>query len=302
MSLASAAGKHGASATDHRTPPSLTRRFRAPLVTLALLGPVLIFLAACFIIPLIGLLKISFSAPAGPLSAYRAIVATAVYREVFFNTFVLAFNIATLSVLLAYPTGYMLSRLKGFALTLAFWCVLLPLWISVLVRTFAWVLLLGQNGPVNNILVASGLVGQPLQFLFNSAGVYIGMLHVLMPYALLPIYSAMRGVDPRLLQASEGLGASPLRTFAQVYLPLTLPGLAAGFLLVFLMALGFFVTPALLGGIKNLTVAMLIDLFVTEQLVWPLAAAAAFWLLLVVLVLVVLASRFINVTATVVAR
>ena len=196
----------------------------------------------------------------------------------------------------------MLSRLRGYVLSIALWCVLFPLWISVLVRTFAWILLLGQNGPINHLLVASGLVNQPVSFLFNSTGVYIGMVHVLLPYALLPIYTAMRNVEQTLLLASDGLGATPLQTFRRVYLPLTMPGVAAGFLLVFLLALGFYITPAILGGLRNLTVAMLIDLYVTEQLVWPLAAAAAFWLLLFVLVLILIASRLVNVTATVAAR
>ena len=280
----------------------MKRRSRETMATWLLLAPVLLFLLVAFIAPLAELLKLSFSAKEGAFHSYAVIAETSVYRDVFLNTLVLAFNVALISVLLSYPTAYMISRLRGTALTVAFWCVLFPLWISVIVRTFAWMLLLGQNGPINQLLVTAGLLSAPQQFLFNNAGVYIGMVHVLLPYALLPAYSAMKNVDERLLQASEGLGASPVQTFAQVYLPLTLPGVAAGFLLVFLLALGFFITPALLGGIKNLTVAMLIDLFVTEQLVWPLAAAAAFWLLLIVLVLVLVASRFINITSTVAAR
>jgi putative spermidine/putrescine transport system permease protein len=138
--------------------------------------------------------------------------------------------------------------------------------------------------------------------LFSSIGVYIGMVHVLLPYALLPIYSAMGTVDKRLLQASDGLGASALQTFLRVYLPLTFPGIASGFLLVFLLSLGFFITPAILGGIGNITIAMLIDVFVTERLVWPLAAAASFWLLFLVLILVAVASRFLNLASTVTAR
>jgi putative spermidine/putrescine transport system permease protein len=272
------------------------------LITAALLGPVLIFLGICFIAPLGELLSLSFTGKGGPLASYREIAASEVYRKVFVNTLNLAFNVAVITSLLSYPTAYLLSRLRGHALSIALWCVLFPLWISVLVRTFAWILLLGQNGPVNHLLVGSGLVNQPVSFLFNSTGVYIGMVHVLLPYALLPIYTSMRNVEQTLVLASDGLGATPLQTFRHVYLPLTMPGVAAGFLLVFLLALGFYITPAILGGLRNLTVAMLIDLFVTEQLVWPLAAAAAFWLLFLVLALVLIASRFANLTATVVAR
>jgi putative spermidine/putrescine transport system permease protein len=163
-------------------------------------------------------------------------------------------------------------------------------------------LLLEKNGPVNSALLGLGLIQQPLSLLFNATGVYIGMVHVLLPYALLPIYTAMLNVDRRLLQASEGLGAPPFFTFRRVYVPLTAPGVAAGFTLVFLLALGFFITPALLGGIQNVTVAMLIDLFVTERLVWSLAAAASFCLLFVILILLLVAGRFLYLGQTVVAR
>jgi ABC-type spermidine/putrescine transport system permease subunit I len=155
---------------------------------------------------------------------------------------------------------------------------------------------------VNRLLQAGGLTSTPLALLFNSVGVHIGMVHVLLPYALLPIYTSMKAVDGRLLLASDALGASPFTTFRRIYLPLTLPGVLTGFVLVFLLGLGFYITPALLGGIRNMTVSMLIDLFVTEQLVWPLAAAACFWLLACIVVLLALASRFVNVAGTMAAR
>jgi putative spermidine/putrescine transport system permease protein len=279
-----------------------TAAARERWVSASLLMPILVLLGACFIAPLAELLRLSFSAPEGVLFAYREIAQSEVYRRVFINTVVLAFNVALITTVLSYPTAYMLSRLRGFAFTVAIACLLFPLWISVLVRTFSWILLLERNGPINRALVGTGIVGEPVSMLFSSVGVYIGMVHVLLPYALLPIYSAMRNVDQRLLQASDGLGASGLQTFLHVYLPLTFPGIASGFLLVFLLSLGFFITPAILGGIGNLTIAMLIDVFVTERLVWSLAAAASFWLLLLVLILVAVASRFLNLASTVAAR
>jgi putative spermidine/putrescine transport system permease protein len=281
---------------------NLGRQFRDRLLTAALLAPAVLFLFGCFIIPLGELLRLSFSSSAGPLEAYRKIAGSEVYRRIFLNTLVLAFNVAMLSTLLAYPTAYLLSRLRGLALSVAFWCLLFPLWISVLVRTFAWVLLLERNGPLNRTLVGLGVIDEPLSLLFNTTGVYVGMVHVLLPYAVLPIYTTIRHVDVRLLQASDGLGASPTQTFLRIYIPLTLPGIATGFLLVFLLGLGFYVTPAILGGMHNLTISMLIDLFVTERLVWPLAAASAFWLLLIVLLLIAVAGRFLNLTRTVAAR
>jgi len=283
--------------TRGRTPVARERWLAAALLT-----PILVLLGGCFIAPLAQLLLLSFSAPEGVLFAYREIAASEVYRRVFVNTLVLAFNVGLITTVLSYPTAYMLSRLRGFAFTVAIACLLFPLWISVLVRTFSWILLLERNGPINRALVGAGIVAEPVSMLFSSIGVYIGMVHVLLPYALLPIYSAMRNVDPRLLQASDGLGASGPQTFLHVYLPLTFPGIASGFLLVFLLSLGFFITPAILGGIGNLTIAMLIDVFVTERLVWSLAAAASFWLLFLVLILVAVASRFLNLASIVAAR
>jgi ABC-type spermidine/putrescine transport system permease subunit I len=271
-------------------------------VAAALLAPLLTLLVGCFIFPLGELLRLSFAAPEGPFYAYREVAGSGVYRRVFIDTLVLAFNVALIAIVLSYPTAYMLTRLRGFALTVAVSCLLFPLWIGVLVRNFSWILLLERNGPVNRALVGAGVISQPVPMLFNSVGVYIGMVHVLLPYALLPIYTAMRNVDGRLLQASDALGASPAQTFLRVYMPLTLSGVATGFLLVFLLSLGFYITPALLGGIKNLTIAMLIDEFVTERLVWPLAAAAAFLLLLLVLILVAVASRFLDLASAVTTR
>jgi ABC-type spermidine/putrescine transport system permease subunit I len=292
----------GAAMPNAFSSANLNRQLRDRLLTAALLAPVLLFLLGCFIIPLGELLRLSFSSSSGAFEAYRELAGSEVYRRVFLNTLLLAFNVAMLSTLLAYPTAYLLSRLRGLALSIAFWCLLFPLWISVLVRTFAWVLLLERNGPLNRTLVGLGVIDEPLSLLFNTTGVYVGMVHVLLPYALLPIYTTICHVDVRLLQASDGLGAKPIQTFLRVYLPLTLPGVAAGFLLVFLLGLGFYVTPAILGGMHNLTISMLIDLFVTERLVWPLAAAGAFWLLLIVLVLIAVAGRFLNLTHTVAAR
>lgn len=272
------------------------------VATSCLLLPALLFLAIWFIAPLGQLLRLSFSDPAGALAPYAELLGSAVYRQIFVNTLILAFNVTAICIVLAYPTAYLLTRLRGWPLALAFYCVLVPLWISVLVRTFSWMLLLEKSGPVNTALVELGILNSPAALLFNTIGVTIGMVHVLLPYALLPIYSAMRAIEPRLLLASEGLGASPLTSFCRVYLPLTLPGVAAAAAFVFLLALGFFVTPALLGGIQNVTASMLIDNFVTERLVWPLAAASSFCLLVLILILLAVSSQFLHLGQMLVAR
>jgi ABC-type spermidine/putrescine transport system permease subunit I len=275
---------------------------RDAVTSTLLLLPALLFLAIWFVLPLAILFRLSLGATGGPISGYAELLGSDVYRQVFGKTVVLAFNVAAISIAFAYPAAYLMTRLKGWVLSLAVACLLFPLWISVLVRTFSWILLLETNGPINATLVALGLVERPLSLLFNNAGVYIGMVHVLLPYALLPIYTAMRGVDERLLRASEGLGASPWASFLRVYLPLTMPGILAGFAFVFLLGLGFFITPALLGGMQNVTVPMLIDNFVSERLVWPLAAAASFCLLFLILLLLAATGRFLNLGQIVAAR
>jgi putative spermidine/putrescine transport system permease protein len=281
---------------------TVTTTMRRHTATALLLLPALLFLALSFVAPMLILFKLSVSATEGPLWAYGEILGNAVYLRVFWNTLVVAVAVTAISVIAAYPTAYMLTLLKGWALTLAVYGVLFPLWISVLIRTFSWILLLEKNGPVNRALVASGVVEGPVQFLFNNTGVLIGMIHVLLPYAILPIYANMLRLDGRLMLASDGLAASPWMTFRRVYLPLTMPGVGAGAVLVFLLSLGFFITPALLGGISNLTVAMLIEQLVNERLIWPLAAAASFLLLAAIAALLALAARFVPLATALEAR
>jgi ABC-type spermidine/putrescine transport system permease subunit I len=249
-----------------------------------------------FVVPLARLVGISFSAPAGPFVAYAQVLGDDIYARVFANTFVIAAAVTAIALLIAFPVAFALTRLSRTWRGTVFACVLLPLWISVLVRTFSWMLVLERNGPINRLLVASGLVDQPLPLLFNHTGVLIGMVHVLLPYSVLPIYAALVRVDPNLLRASEGLGASAATTFARVLLPLSLRGVATAATFTFLLALGFFVTPALLGGASSMTLSMLIDGFVSDRLDWPLAAAASVVLLVAALVVVAVASRFIRVS------
>lgn len=275
---------------------------RRAVGTALLLAPVVLFLVGWFVVPLSQLLALSFQGKGGPLASYSELLHSEVFVTVFLNTLELAATVMVISVLLAYPAAYLLSRLDGLWLTVALYCVLVPFWISVLVRTFSWMLLLERNGLVNMALIATGLTRQPLKLLFNDFAVYLGMVHVLLPYAVLPIYAAMLKVDQRLILASDGLGATGPQTFWRVYLPLTLRGVATGATFVFLLALGFYVTPALLGGLHNLTVAMLIDNFVNERLIWPLAAAASFALLAIILAILVGAARFLSLQQIVAAR
>lgn len=263
-------------------------------ITAVLLLPAAVVLGLCFFLPLAQLLLISLSGEEGPFSAYSAILSDEVFRAVFLSTLKMALVVTAIAILLGYPAAYLLTRLRGIRLSIALYCVLVPFWISVLVRSFSWILLLERNGPVNTLLVTASVIERPVQLLFNDFSLYVGMVHVLLPYAILPIYTAMLKVDQRLLLASNGLGASDVQTFLRVYLPLTAGGTAAAALFVFLMALGFYITPALLGGLHNLTVAMLIDNLINERLVWPLAAAASFILLVTILAFLLVTSRFVS--------
>jgi ABC-type spermidine/putrescine transport system permease subunit I len=255
--------------------------------------PAIVLLALVFVFPLARFFSLAFTGNIGPFGTFQALAASDVYRRVFIDTVFVSTLVTALTLLLAWPVAYLLTCLRGLRFILALYGVLFPLWISVLVRTFSWMLLLERNGPINRMLKELGLTDQPLALLFNSTGELIGMVHVLLPYAILPLYAAMSRIDPRLLLASDGLGASLFDTFRRIYFPLSLPGLLGGATFVFLLSLGFFITPALLGGAKAMTLSMLIASFVTERLAWDMAAAASLVLLVTTLALLALFSRLV---------
>ncbi len=197
-----------------------------------------------------------------------------------------------LSLALGYPLAYALVRGRGLAFRIILGCVLLPYFTSVIVRTYAWMVLLGRTGVANQLLQALGITHDPVQMLYNRAAVIIGMTYVLLPYMVLTLYSAMRTVDRRLLQAAAGMGASGARIFFRVFLPLTLHGVIAGALLVFILSIGFFITPALMGGPGDLMVGMLIERQIELADNWPVAAIMSLVLLAVTLVIYAVYSRF----------
>lgn len=258
-----------------------------------LLLPATLFLLLWFILPLCRLLSLAFTSDSGAFGNFEILLASDVYLRVFGNTLLVSLLVTLLTLALAWPIAYVLTRVKGLKFLLLLYGVLFPFWISVLVRTFSWMLLLERNGPINRLLMGLGVTDHPLALLFNETGVIIGMVHVLLPYAILPLYSAMNRIDRRLLMASDGLGAGLIDTFRRIYLPLCLPGLFGGGTFVFLLSLGFFITPALLGGANAMTLSMLISSFVTDRLAWSLAAAGSLVLLVVVLLLLALTLRLL---------
>ncbi len=172
--------------------------------------------------------------------------------------------------------------------------VLIPFWTSILVRSYAWMVLLGQEGIINEALLATGVRAEPMQLLNTRFAVYVGMIHILLPFMILPLYAVMRGIDRNLLRAAENLGASPGAVFRRIFLPLSLPGVAAGCLLVFILGLGFYITPALLGGQRDVMVSMLIQQQIS-QLKWGFGATLALILLIVALGIYLVFTRLLGV-------
>ncbi|MEB3102095.1 ABC transporter permease [Ferviditalea candida] len=239
---------------------------------------------------MIDLFKLSIFDTNGFTLKYLAhLFAEPVYLQVLWLTLKIAFLVTLTTLLIAYPVAYLMVKIESKAWkNFIFTAVLIPFWISLLVRTFAWTVLLQEQGIINKTLMTVGLIHVPIPLLYNTAGVIIGMTHVLLPYMVLSLYSVMEGIDQRLVQAAEGMGARPRKAFMQIFLPLSLPGMLSGSLLVFILGLGYFITPAILGGSKNMMISMLIQNNVSTTLNWHLASALALVLFVITLLLLFL--------------
>ena len=206
--------------------------------------------------------------------------------SLFRTTFEIAFFTTLGCLAIGYPVAYLLANVSNRWRPLLLALVIITFWTGFLVRTFAWKIILGHAGPINDALTATPFVDEPLGLAFNASrlGVYVGMIHLLVPFLILPVFAVMRGIPEHLPKAAESLGASPAKSFLRVYLPLSLPGVAAGGLLVFIISLGFFITPALLGGARDLMVANLIDIQMNQNVNWEFASALGVLMLVITLV------------------
>ena len=252
--------------------------------------PALVLLLGLFAFPVLRLLAMSVEG--GSLEYFEKAALDGLYVSVLADSLRIAAIVTAICLALAYPVALWLSRAGRLGLALGLFALLLPFWTSVLVRTYAWMVLLGRNGVLNRMLRDWGLIDAPVMLLYNTSGVLIGMVHVLLPYMVFPIYAALLRVDPDLGRAAEGLGAPAWRAFTRITLPLSLPGVSAGCALVFVLSLGFFITPALLGGGRVIMISMLIEQQVREFLDWPFAAALSAVLLAVTLGIYALVGRF----------
>lgn len=257
-----------------------------------LLLPGSLFLAVLFIVPLIELLLLSFGMPNWTLANFLRIGDNPAYVTVLRITLEISVSVTALAFVLGYPIAYALTVGGPTLRTFLLMAVVLPYFTSVLARTFAWIVLLGRNGVVNEILLQLGWVSQPVPMLYNRFSVIIGMTHIIMPLMILPMYTVMSSIDQRLLRAGRANGASPLAAFLTIFPPLSLPGVVAGVLLAFIYCLGFYITPALLGGLSDLTITMEISSQVVDQLNWNFGAALSMVLLVAVLAILWIGSRF----------
>ncbi len=244
----------------------------------ALVMPLLIYLGVFYAYPVGAMMFRSIHEPRWTIDNFVQIFQTGVYLHVLWLTVRIGLIVTLVSLVLGYPVAFVLARVDPAKSNLLMILVLVPFWTSILVRTYAWMVLLGQQGIINQLLLSLGVIDEPVRLLNTTFAVYVAMVHVLLPFMILPLYGVMRGIDENLLRAAQGLGARPINVFRQVVLPLSLPGVSAGCLLVFILALGFFITPALVGGPQDLMIAVLIQQQV-DLFNWPLASALAVLLL-----------------------
>lgn len=221
---------------------------------------------------------------------------SAIYVDILIRTFVVAFSVTILSVILGFPVAYLLANLPAKTANLLMILVLLPFWTSLLVRTAAWIVLLQEQGLINETLLWLGVIEHPIRMIYNRVGVYIAMTHVLLPFMIMPLYSVMKGIKPHYMRAAVSLGARPTVAFLRIYMPMTLPGMGAGALLVFILALGYYVTPALIGGAADQMISYFIAFYTSETVNWGMASALGAVLLVVTLILYTIYNRLVGIS------
>ncbi|ENG7520871.1 ABC transporter permease [Vibrio harveyi] len=218
-----------------------------------------------------------------------------IYVDLFFKTFWMSVLITLICLVMAYPVAYLLANLPDKRANLLLIVVLLPFWTSLLVRTTSWIVLLQNQGVINDLLIWSGLTSERIQMIHNTFGTVVSMVHILLPFMILPLYSVMKGISSTYFRAARSLGATPLVAFAKVYMPLTLPGIGAGALLTFILSIGFYITPALVGGRSGQMISNMIAYHMQTSLNWGMAGALGGLLLFVVLALFYVFNRVVGI-------
>ncbi len=271
------------------------------LAGLALVLPLLLYLVVLYALPVAGMMLRSVTEPHWTIDNFAELVSAPVYAKVLWITVRISLVVTVAVLLLGYPVAYLLARLPPARSNLLMILVLLPFWSSILVRSYAWMVLLGRTGIINQLLQWLGVIDTPLKLLNTTLAVYVAMVHVLLPFMILPLFASLRGIDPNLLRAGSSLGATPAAVFRQIVLPLSLPGISAGCLLVFILSLGFYITPALVGGPRDLMMAILIQQQI-DHFHWPLGSALGVVLLAAALGTFAVFTRALKVEQTFQAR
>lgn len=266
--------------TNDRDVPTKARTSRTLRLPPAfwLVVPAVLFLAFFFVYPLLKLVAISL--PGGSIEYYQQIYTTPVFLRVIGETFRVSLLVTVVTVAIAYPYAYAMAHSGKTTLLVLTMALLIPFWVSLLLRSFSWIVLLQNSGLVNDLLISLGIINKPLRLIRTPLGVIIGMTHVLLPYAVLPLYSVMKKIDLKLMEASAICGASWLKGFSRVYFPLSVPGVMAAAILVFTLSLGFYITPALLGSPRDMMISQMIAGQFNEQLNFGLGSALAVTLML----------------------
>lgn len=285
MSAVADTGVAVSSGANAETLTADAKRERRTLISLC--SPSILLVAVIILLPIGWLSWLSFYDAAGQLTLenYGRMLESKAYIKTFKTTFKISFVVTGVCILIGYPLAYLISQLGQRMANICMIFVIIPFWTSLLVRTYAWLVLLQRKGLINGWLIDLGFIEEPLRLVHNFTGTVIGMVHILLPFLVLPLYAAMKSIDRDYIRAAANLGASPMKAFWQVFFPLSLPGLFAGVVLVFVLCLGFYVTPALLGGGKVQMWAMRIESSVNLYANWGAASALGVVLLVVTLLL-----------------
>ena len=261
---------------------------------LLLILPLLALLAFLYVWPMMQVFWISVSDPEFGLQNYAKLIENRGIHKMLLTTFKICIVTTALALFFGYVVSYAMIHVSDRHRTWMLLFILVPFWFSVLARAFSWLMLLHDNGIVNDLLRAWGITDEPVHLVRNQIGVFIGMVHYMIPYAVLPLYASMRAIDQRCVTAARGLGAGPFEAFWRVFLPLSLPGLIGAGVLVFILTLGFFVTPAILGGGKTMMIAEYVSVQILQTIRWGIGAMLAVTLLMIVLALLAVMSRIVD--------
>ena len=277
---------------------------REQWMLLSLATPAILTVATIILIPVGWLFYLSFVGSSGQLSLehYQKMIEYKSYARVFMVTFQVSILTTLLCILIGYPLAYFLAQLSQRMAAIFMLAVLLPFWTSLLVRTYAWLVLLQKNGILNDFAIYTGLWETPVKLVHNMTGTLIGMAHIMLPFLVLPLFGAMRRIDRDVMHAAANLGATPIQAFWNVFFPLSLPGMVAGSLIVFVLCLGFYVTPAVLGGGRVVMVATQITSILEQQYNWGAASALGVVLLIATLVILYAAARLLKLDSVLFGR